>query len=223
MILSTEQNTINQMRLRCLLGWLSLLLPWIQVILLHYFPGSISITYFSYAFAPFMIILGASAILLICYKGYDIVDDIINTAAGIFGLLICMFPCNPQYDCLCVIGPFQIDPVVSNIIHCISAGIFFALLSFNSLFRFTKSSGEMTPNKKKRNIIYRVCGIGMLLSFTLFFVPDFSSKIWLIETIALFFFGISFLTKADRYWWLFADVPSDLSIKLIQRIRSKKS
>ena len=43
----------------------------------------------------------------------------------------------------------------------ISAIIFFGLLAYNSFFLFTKSSGVMTDKKKKRNIIYRVCGIGM--------------------------------------------------------------
>lgn len=210
-----EQNSINQIRLRCMMGWLGLLLPWIQVVLLHRFPGSISGTYFTYAFAPFMIILGASAILLICYKGYDIIDDILNTAAGIMGLCICLFPCNPGYDCPCLIGPFQIEAKLSNIVHCISAGIFFAILSFVSAFRFTKSSGIMTENKKKRNIIYRICAIGMVSSFGMFVLPDFSFKIWLIEAVALFFFGIAWLTKADRYRWLFADTPSDLITILI--------
>ena len=42
----------------------------------------------------------------------------------------------------------------------ISAIIFFGLLAYNSFFLFTKSSDVMTDKKKKRNIIYRVCGIG---------------------------------------------------------------
>jgi len=216
-ITQQEVNSLNQGRLRCMLGWLGLLLPWIQVILLHRFPGSISITYFSYAFAPFMIILGAAAFLLICYKGYDFIDDIINTAAGIFGLGICLFPCDPGN--MQIIGPFQISANISNIVHCISAGIFFGLLAINSMFRFTKSSGEITTNKKKRNIIYRVCACGMLGSFTLFLLPDFSFKVWLIEAIALFFFGISYMTKADRYKWLFADTPKDLITTMINNFK----
>jgi hypothetical protein len=90
----------------------------------------------------------------------------------------------------------------------ISAIGFFGILSWNSLFQFTKGTGIPTPNKKKRNIIFRVCGIGMIASFialipfNIFHVPH---AIWLIETIALFFFGISWLTKANRYYWLFAD------------------
>lgn len=63
----------------------------------------------------------------------------------------------------------------------------------------------MTAEKKKRNIIYIVCGIGMIAAFLLLLLPNFYIKMWLIEAIALLFFGISWLTKADYYPWLSAD------------------
>jgi hypothetical protein len=95
--------------------------------------------------------------------------------------------------------------MVSVCIHYIAAVGFFGLLAVNSLFLFTKTSGNMTQNKKARNIIYRICGIGMVASFGLLLLPVFHIRIWLIEAISLFFFGISFLTKANCYKWLFAD------------------
>jgi len=36
-------------------------------------------------------------------------------------------------------------------------------------------------------VIYRVCGIGMLASFLIMLLPEFGIKVWLLETIALFF------------------------------------
>ena len=208
---------INTTRLRCTLGWLAMLLPWIVAALLWMFPSSISATYYRFESGPvFMIILGAASFLLISYKGYDKQDDIINTLAGIFGLMICIFPCGILYkDPLFTpefinslnnsVGTFGLPMNISLILHNISAIAFFGLLSYNSLFLFTKHGPNMTRNKKIRNIIYIVCGIGMLLSFTLFILPQFYSQVWLIETFALFFFGISWLTKADYYPWLFAD------------------
>jgi len=47
----------------------------------------------------------------------------------------------------------------------------------------------------------------MVASFLILLLPNFSCKVWLMETIALFFFGVSFLTKADIYPWLFCDTP----------------
>jgi hypothetical protein len=106
------------------------------------------------------------------------------------------------------VGTFQINPIVSGILHNICAIGFFILLAYNSYFLFTKSGGNMTENKKKRNIIFRVCGIGMAASF-LFIIPisifEWWGGIWIVETIALAFFGISWLTKAGCYRWLFRD------------------
>ena len=62
----------------------------------------------------------------------------------------------------------------------------------------------MTENKKKRNIIFKVCGIGMIASFILLLLP-IPHITWIVEAIALAFFGVSWLTKADYYPWLFAD------------------
>lgn len=195
---------INTLRLRAIIGWLGMMLPWIVVLLIGYIPDSISATWYTNACTPFMIILGSASVLLICYNGYTKVDDILLTCAGIAGLLVCLFPCYVS-GAPSKIGTFLIDANISSDIHSVSAAIFFALLSYNSFFLFTKSSGEMTRNKKIRNVIYRICGIGMIGSFILLLLPYFYAQYWIVETIALFFFGISFLTKADIYPWLFCD------------------
>lgn len=209
-------KSIDTIRLRKWVGWLGMLLPIIVLALClifqcvpgdHYFPDSISATYY-YAptITPFMIILGAAGILLMCYRGYTLCDDIINTITGVAAECICLFPCgNGNYD---LVGTFQIPVEISMWIHNISAVVFFILLAYNVLFLFTKSSGEMTPNKKKRNIIFRVCGIGMvvsLLAIVLVSIFNIWAGTWAVEAAALFFFGIAFLTKADVYPWLFCD------------------
>lgn len=143
-----------------------------------------------------MIILGSASITLISYKGYELIDDIILTLAGIAGFLICIFPCR---------GYCVADAALCSMVHNISAIVFFSLLAYNSFFLFTKSTGQMTTKKKIRNIIYRICGIGMIAAFGIMLLPAFRIRIWLVETIALFFFGVSFLTKADIYPFLFCD------------------
>lgn len=203
---------INTKRLRCIIGWLGMLLPWIVLIQsLAYgysFPDSISATYFrDTCITPFMIILGASGILLFTYNGYDKVDDVLNTLAGVFALGICLFPCAGKTG---DIGTFLIKANVSDVIHMASALGFFGILAYNSLFQFTKGSDNPTKNKKRRNIIFRICGVGMIASFVLlplaqYHVLEIPHVIWVIETIALAFFGISWLTKANAYRVLFAD------------------
>lgn len=197
---------INAKRLRCFVGILAIALPWIVALLLWRFPASISSTYYTYEAGPvFMIILGLASGLLMYYDGYDKTDDILNTIAGIFGLCICLFPCTPEILDLANVGTFQIPVVISSCIHNIMAVSFFALLAYISFFQFTKTIGNMTKQKKIRNIIYRVCGVGMLASFLILLLPSFYIQVWLTETLALFFFGISWLTKADAYKWLAAD------------------
>jgi hypothetical protein len=198
-----------------------MLLPWLvllmSVIYGHGFPDSISATYYlSTCITPFMIILGSAGLLLFSYNGYDRQDDIVCTVAGVFALGICLFSCGtenlitrwPELAELTYVGTFQIIPAISSILHNICAIGFFGLLAYNSMFLFTKTNGDMTKNKRKRNIIFRVCGIGMIASF-IAIIPisifEWWGGIWVVETIALAFFGISWLTKADCYRWLFAD------------------
>ena len=150
-------------------------MPWISAILYMLFevktfslPHSISDTYYyNSCISPFMIILGSAGILLICYDGYDKQDKLICTIAGILGICICLFPCSDRRDPAELVGTFQLPAIVSGILHYISAVGFFLLLAYNSLFLFTKSSGELTAEKKKRNLIFKICGIGMVASFIL--------------------------------------------------------
>lgn len=195
---------VDTVRLRATLGWLAMLLPWIVVALVGYFPGSISATWYTNASTVFMIILGASSILLICYRGYEFIDDLLLSLAGICGLGICLFPTDIGLP-IEKVGTFMIPVELSSTLHNIFAIIFFALLAYNSLFLFTKGSATPTKNKKKRNIIYYICGAGIILSTAFLLFTDLSIKVWLTEAVALLFFGISFLTKADIYPWLFCD------------------
>lgn len=194
--------------MRIMIGALGILLPWLVALITLSWPQSISITYYSvFAVGTFMVVLGSAGILLINYKGYEKIDDISATIAGIFGILICLFPMtflpNPAEQ----VGILHLPSNVSNIIHCISAVGFFGTLAFMSFFLFTKTSGQMTRQKKIKNIIYRICGIGMMGSFLLFllnFIPNFEcyNLTWIIEAIALFFFGASWIVKSDAFPFL---------------------
>ena len=126
---------INTIRLRTMIGWLGMLLPWLVALLVGEIPSSISSTYYTNACAVFMIVLGSASFLLMSYKGYEKIDDIINTGAGICGLGICLFP---MYADLPRVGTFNLPPQISNILHMIFAFLFFGLLAYSSFFLFTK-------------------------------------------------------------------------------------
>ena len=208
-------KTLDTIRLRIAIGILGFALPWIvlaQCLIYdcvpgaHFFPNSISETYYyEPTITLFMGILIAAGIVLMCYKGYEPIDGLINSLTGMFALCICFFPTwGPDIDGL--VGTFQLPMAASSAIHNFSAAAFFCLLSYNCLFLFTKSSGIVTKNKKIRNVIYRVCGIGMIISMiSIISLGSIYGGTWFIEAIALMFFGIAYLTKADVFPFLFCD------------------
>lgn len=85
--------TVDTKRMRIMIGILGMLLPWLVALITLSWSQSVSITYYSlFAVGTFMVVLGSAGILLINYKGYEKIDDITATIAGIFGLMICAFP-----------------------------------------------------------------------------------------------------------------------------------
>jgi hypothetical protein len=141
------------------------------------------------------IIFGIGMFLL-CYDGYTRQDSIISKLAGFFGLCIALFPTSPSSE----------KGDVVSVIHYVTAGVFFALLAYMSVFLFTKTSGNPTPQKLKRNRIYRICGIVMAVAVTcipldginpIYDEIGFLHPTLILELLALTSFGISWLTKGE--------------------------
>lgn len=202
--------TINKLWLKRIIKWagfLGMILPWISLIgaiivsnatgVPAAFWSTLSISATYYICPALTGILTAASIVLMCYSGYDLRDNIITSITGVFGLMVVLFPCNCTVSGE-IVGFFQLPVAISNIIHCISACAFFILLSINSLFLFTLGEENPTKQKKIRNIVYRVCGIGMLCALALMVIPvSFFAKTFIVEAIALTFFGISWLVKGQ--------------------------
>ncbi|SHK22292.1 MULTISPECIES: hypothetical protein [unclassified Fibrobacter] len=206
-------------RIRNFAGFLGMILPWISLIgavivskskpqnIPDDFWTTLSISATYYLTPALAGILTTAAIVLMCYKGYDKKDELVTTISGIFGLMIVLFPC----ECSVaeklsgnIVGFFQLPIGISNVIHTASAVIFFLLLAINSMFLFTLGESN-TRQKHIRNFIYKVCGIGMFCTLPLLIIPfSFPAKIFVIEAIALTFFGISWLVKGQIFG-LFAD------------------
>jgi hypothetical protein len=136
------------------------------------------------------------ALFLFSYNGYSRQDSVASKSAGFFALCIAFLPTSATAD--------KTDIV--SILHYITAGIFFAILAYMSIFLFTKSSGHITPEKKKRNKVYIVCGIIMTISvigIPISSIPAIKRSIGFLkptlifETFALSSFGLSWLTKGE--------------------------
>jgi hypothetical protein len=141
------------------------------------------------------IICGIS-LFLFSYHGYNWQDSLSSKLAGFFALCIVIFPTSPSSDKTDIISQ----------LHYITAGIFFAILAYMSIVLFTKTSGHMTPEKKKRNKVYIVCGCVMLIcviGIPVSSIPAIKRNIaflkptLIFEASALIAFGISWLTKGE--------------------------
>lgn len=164
------------------------------------------------------------SLMLFIYTGYTGRDKRACFLAGTFGLGIAFFPTTvrePLTSCI----PALIDQKHIGNLHILSAALFFLILSYISIFLFTKGSLERSPRKFLRNKVYKVCG-WVILCCTLLIAAyvsalrehylvlrSFDPILWL-ETIALYAFGISWLTKGGA--WL---RDSNRHLKAGQKVR----
>ncbi len=140
----------------------------------------------------FVGILFAIAWFLFTYRGYERKDDVAGNLACLFALGVALFP-NRGTDW-------------ERAVHFGSALALFLVLSYFSLFLFTKSGGSPTPEKRIRNRIYTVCGVSMLVCIALIglyywrlqdtAVAVLKPVFWL-ESLALWTFGISWFVKGE--------------------------
>jgi hypothetical protein len=163
----------------------------------------------------FVGIMCGVALFLYSYRGHDWMDNLAGYLGCIFALGVAFLPCpirNPDPPCL---DPLFQNNLVGNL-HLVSAVLFFIILIIYSLYLFpkthvdekTRKKLEMEPQKKKRNIMFYICGGLMALSLVLiliymWFLEDNSpglkkiDPVFWLESTALLLFGISWLTKGQ--------------------------
>jgi len=204
---------ISYLNLRRLIGILGILLALVCYLGGKLFAGlpiqpSISDYYHTNVRDLFVGLLVGVSLFLMTYKGYEVVDNIVSTITGISGLGIAIFPCLLAEGVKTPIGFFQVDPNFSYTLHKICTVIFLLLLAGNSYFLFTLTdkTKEMSNNKKKRNIVYKVCGILIFISLIALVIIKLKvrpqiveqySIVFVLETIMLVSFGVSWLVKGE--------------------------
>ena len=203
------KQMIHPDKLRRALGILGILFPF-ALVLGSWFrgctvlQGSISDYYHTSMGDVFGGFLCAYAMFLFTYRGHDWIDNWAANLAGAFALGIALFPTMYKEGVGCTHTPW----FTYHTIHMICAASFFLVLSYFSLFLFTKTKEEEPPStqKLKRNVIYKVCGVIMLVCIALIALymlllqerytqlQEMNPTFWL-ESIALFVFGVSWLVK----------------------------
>jgi len=162
---------------------------------------SISDYYYTIMGSYFVGSLCAIGVFQLSYRGPDQADRIAGNLAFAFAVGVAMFPTEPA-----VITSDWNIPLGK--LHLLLASSLFLTLAYFSLvlFRRTNPNGSMTKQKKRRNVVYAVCGamilacIGLILVYYLF-LPNsglgwFNPVFWL-ESIAVVSFGVSWLVKGE--------------------------
>ncbi len=197
----------SYLSLRKAVGWIGILLPFVLVAgHLIIFNGASALTNMSTYYHTgmrdlFVGAICAIALFLFFYKGYDRWDNSAANLAGFFALGVAFFPTVKE-------GPWDWIAWV----HFSCAACFLVILALISIFLFTRGEEHLTEMKKKRNLIFRACGIIMLVAlasievFFLFFdgINSDSRFVLIAETVTLMAFGISWLTKGGT---LYPDKP----------------
>ncbi|MEO5641965.1 MAG: DUF998 domain-containing protein [Bacteroidia bacterium] len=205
---------IHYKTLRKTVGWLGILLPVIlavgSVVIFgcDHVETSISNYYHTNMGNVFVGVLCAFSVFLFTYKGPQKIDGIMGNIAGTFGTIAAICPTTLKDD-ICLPGgmiPAAHEKYVG-IIHLSSAALFFLVLAYFSLFLFTKTSGIITAQKIRRNKVYKICGWVMiaciLLLIPYFAMPSYKPQfnaykyVFCLETLALWAFGFSWLTKGE--------------------------
>jgi hypothetical protein len=143
----------------------------------------------------FVGVLFAIGLFLFAYRGYERKDDLAGDLACVFALGVALFPTTSE------IGAFRV-------LHLVFAALLFLTLAYFSLFLFTKSKEgvPITSKKKKRNSVYKACGVTMLACIGLIAIysafleetslAQYRPVFWL-EALALWAFGFSWVTKGE--------------------------
>lgn len=188
---------------RKLIGWLGILLPVLVVVISWLWPvpgmpwemlDSISAFYYTNATAVFVGTLFALAMFLFTYGGYegDLADRVLGKIAGVAALGVASFPTEASNN-------FSAPPWWAEWMgtaHYASAVLLFmSFIAFAIwIFRRTSvSSKKLMPiEKRRRNFLFLVCGMVMIVSVIWATVALRAGKpIFLPEAIALTAFTVS--------------------------------
>lgn len=176
--------------------------------------NSISHYYYSTVGELFTGTLSAVALFMFCYKGHELrpgekglSDQHMTNLAGLFAVGVIVFPTSADTCITDNIRSFLSSENTGKI-HLAFAALFFITLSIISIVNFRRTEDRVSFGKGPHHTLYLWCGISMLLCIVLigiyvqflehhFKALDKLRPIFMLETIALIAFGLSWLKKGQ--------------------------
>jgi hypothetical protein len=211
-----ETQALASRTLNLVIGGIALMLGPVLMLIGSFIPPDAGPTgfapsmsaYYSYNFVTRNVFVGglsAVGVLMLCYRGWyfqsDLIDRVIGAAGFVAALAIANLPCCEPLPNWYSWG------------HGAGAITLFALLAALLLFRFTDRTDDDDEStfvywKTLRNLVYRCCGAGIIITcaasavLTWFqkraSIEPFPTALLVVEMICLSFFGLGWLTKS-RY------------------------
>ena len=191
---------------RQLIGYIGLVLPMLLVAIAISRDGlerwksieSISAYYYTGGVAAFVGMLVALALFLFTYRGYknkyNLADRIAAKTAAIAALIVAFFPTKAPED----VSPLSWWTATTGVVHHVAAVILFMMFAIFALwlFRLTADGEQPVADKRRRNAVYLVCGIVIVVCIGWAGVNARTDRpIFWPESIALVAFALSWLVK----------------------------
>lgn len=169
---------------------------------------SISDTYYANSQMIMAFIISVSSFFFCTYAGYDWRDRVVNLMSGVGLLGLLLFPCHNEGLAAvgARVGLFNLPIELSGIIHTCFALLAFLGFFINEMFLFTLGGNEISPGKKKRNMIYRICACTVIVACILLVLENFvnmpANTTWIAEIIVLTGCGVAWLVKGEALKFL---------------------
>ena len=221
-----NELVISFLTLRNLIGISGMLLPIVLTIFTpkgqmdRVMEHSISDYYYTRNGDILVVLLSVIGVFLLTYKGYDkLWERILTVVAAVSGIGVAFFPTATKMGNSLSIHVIRQDvPELFGLIqlHFVFAGLFFISLAIISLYYFsmTDDTSALLQNagkrkrKAKRNLVFKICGWTMLACVALMILyliiqpASLEDKpvIFVLETVAVEAFGISWITKGETLW-----------------------
>lgn len=195
-------------RHRQVIGYLGLALPILLVQMVRLRPNalsdnwsgdSVSAYYWTGGVPLFVGLLAALSLFLLTYRGYandHWQDRTLAIIAGVSAALVALFPTAPPSG----IAPLPWWSPWISVTHTVAAIVLFSTFALFSLWLFRKTAEGEDPSdeKRRRNKIYLLCGIVIVLSMVWALIWGMSGRsIFWPESTALVFFAWSWLVKGQ--------------------------
>lgn len=201
--------------LRRSIGLIGMALPVVLIVGNLFWPppdvlSSISGYFYSPLRGVFVGSMCAVGIFLLSYRGIHWVDDVIGDVAAVAAVGLALFPTTPP-------GPRTPAQQHIAVVHAVCATTFFVMLALFCLVRFPQPDfGEVADDsrKRRRDIAYYVTGGMILLCLLLVVVTGLMPRtepahpLLILETVAIFSFGVSWFVKGTEPMPAMPDAPA---------------